>query len=142
MRNWDPIEEGGVCFGESEVLRCRHACDKLDIPFFAVDFVKEYWNDVFSRFIESYQDGLTPNPDVLCNRAIKFGAFFEYALASHRVDAVATGHYARISNNPPYGRLLRAADFAKDQTYFLAGLPSEVLSRVVFPVGGLLKVLN
>jgi len=107
-----------------------------------VDHVKAYWNSVFSEVVKGYTVGLTPNPDTLCNRHIKFGAFLREATSRFNADFVATGHYARITrgptgNDPP--ALCCAVDASKDQTYFLSGIPSHDLERVLFPVGHLLK---
>ncbi|KAK3605821.1 hypothetical protein CHS0354_002453 [Potamilus streckersoni] len=95
MKNWDVTNERGVCTTDQDREDAKFVCDHLKIPFYEVNFVKEYWNHVFSSFVKDYQAGLTPNPDVLCNKYIKFHAFFQYARNRFDAHAIATGHYAR-----------------------------------------------
>lgn len=142
MRNWDIRDEQGVCPSESDVESASWVCKTLQIPFHQVDFVKEYWINVFSEMVQDYEGGLTPNPDVLCNRHIKFKAFYEYARQRAGADAVATGHYARLSNAefPTVApsesvRLLRGVDRVKDQTLFLSQVSQRALRRTIFPLG-------
>jgi len=145
MRNWDEVEESGECKSVAEYRQVQQICDQLGIRCTMVDFVKEYWNDVFSSFLEMYEQGLTPNPDVLCNRFIKFGAFLNYVEKDLGIQQIATGHYARLQANTHYTngeqdvRLLRGVDINKDQSYFLAGLPSAALSKTLFPIGEMHK---
>ncbi|XP_011379032.2 mitochondrial tRNA-specific 2-thiouridylase 1 [Pteropus vampyrus] len=97
MKNWDSLDEHGVCTADKDCEDAYRVCQILDIPFHQVSYVKEYWNDVFSDFLNEYEQGRTPNPDIMCNKYIKFSCFFRYALDNLGADAVATGHYARTS---------------------------------------------
>ncbi len=137
MVNWTE-DESGYCSAAQDFQDARAVCAELDIPLHRVDFSAEYRARVFDRFLADYQAGKTPNPDVLCNREVKFQPFREHALRLG-ADFVATGHYARIETAPDGPRLLRAADSNKDQTYFLAAVERSTLERVLFPVGGLTK---
>lgn len=134
MSNWAEDEEG-YCQSAEDFQDARAVCELLGIPLHRADFSREYRDRVFTAFLDGYRAGVTPNPDVLCNREIKFGKFMEHAL---RLGAarIATGHYARTDGS---GRLLRAVDAAKDQTYFLHAVPAAALARTVFPIGELLK---
>ena len=114
-------------------------CDHLDIPLKTVNFSTEYWDRVFSHFLSEYRAGRTPNPDVLCNKEIKFRAFLEHALVLG-ADRIATGHYARVDSHAGRFRLLKARDANKDQSYFLYLLGQEALAHTVFPVGDLTKI--
>lgn len=139
MKNWDEIDENGQCSGEKEYADAEYVCRKLDIPLFQVNFVKDYWNNVFLKFLEDYKSGLTPNPDLMCNKTIKFDIFYDYSKKTHKADGIATGHYARTSfgqslNNGPV-KLLQARDKLKDQTFFLSGINQRVLGETVFPLG-------
>jgi tRNA-specific 2-thiouridylase len=113
-------------------------CVALGIPFREIDLSAEYQKDVVESMIADYARGITPNPDVLCNRHIKFGAFARWAL-KEGADMIATGHYARVRSGGDHSELLRAKDLAKDQSYFLYRLDQKILPRVIFPVGDLLK---
>ncbi len=135
MKNWEESDENGVCTATSDYEDVRSVCETIGIPYYTVNFAKEYRDRVFSYFLEEYQKGRTPNPDVLCNCEIKFKAFLDFALATG-AEQLATGHYCRLN---PDKLLMRGSDRSKDQSYFLAGLTHEQLMRVVFPVGGLLK---
>ena len=137
MVNWTEDEEG-YCTAAQDFQDARAVCEELDIPLHRVDFSKEYRARVFERFLADYAAGKTPNPDVLCNREVKFQPFREHALRLG-ADFIATGHYARIADGTDGPRLLRAADAGKDQTYFLATVERATLERVLFPVGGLPK---
>ncbi|KAH8416878.1 hypothetical protein KR222_009905, partial [Zaprionus bogoriensis] len=151
MRNWDEHDEAGRCSGEQDLKDAEWACGRLGIELRQVNYVKQYWTAVFSQFLEDYQQGLTPNPDILCNRHIKFDLFHRHVLHTLQYDAVATGHYARNSlgdflehateqqQQPEDVRLLIPADTFKDQTFFLAGIAQSALHRTMFPLGGLLK---
>ncbi|KAH8387362.1 hypothetical protein KR093_006594 [Drosophila rubida] len=150
MRNWDEHDEAGYCSGEQDLKDATWACNKLQIELREVNYVKQYWTAVFSQFLDDYQLGLTPNPDILCNRHIKFDLFHKHALDTLKYDAVATGHYARNSlgnflersNNADTEqgvRLLIPADTFKDQTFFLSGIAQKSLQRTMFPLGELLK---
>ncbi|XP_024906772.1 mitochondrial tRNA-specific 2-thiouridylase 1 isoform X9 [Pteropus alecto] len=163
MKNWDSLDEHGVCTADKDCEDAYRVCQILDIPFHQVSYVKEYWNDVFSDFLNEYEQGRTPNPDIMCNKYIKFNCFFRYALDNLGADAVATGHYARTSREDeevfqqkhikrPEGlfrnrfevrnaatKLLQAADSLKDQTFFLGQVSQDALRRALFPLGGLTK---
>ncbi len=138
MRNWEETDADGACTAEEDFADVERVCGVLDIPYYTVDFSREYMQRVFSHFLEEYRAGRTPNPDVLCNREIKFGPFREYAKRLG-ADAIATGHYCGISHEGGVHRLLKAKDAGKDQTYFLNQLSQEQLSDVCFPLAGLWK---
>ncbi|WP_348820363.1 tRNA 2-thiouridine(34) synthase MnmA [Fontimonas sp. SYSU GA230001] len=137
MVNWTEDEQG-YCTAAEDFQDARRVCEELGIPLHRVDFSKEYRERVFARFLADYAAGKTPNPDVLCNREVKFQPFRAYALRLG-ADFIATGHYARIEHGADGPRLLRAVDDNKDQTYFLAGVERAQLERVLFPLGGLTK---
>ena len=124
MLNWEEEDAGGHCTSEEDYADVRRVCAKLDIPYYTVNFAKEYMERVFSHFLAEYKAGRTPNPDVLCNREIKFGPFLEEA-KKLGADYIATGHYCKISHEKGVHRLLKAADKNKDQTYFLNQLTSR-----------------
>ena len=141
MKNWDSNinndVEGitdDVCPQELDYRDAKNVCDELCIPLYRVDFIKEYWDDVFKYFLEELEKGRTPNPDIMCNKYIKFDLFKKEA-KKLGADKIATGHYARLEN----GRLLRGVDSNKDQTYFLSQVSKEQLEDVLFPVGDLNK---
>ena len=136
MRNWE--EPDGACPAEEDYEDVRRVSEALDIPYYTVNFTKEYQERVFSYFLAEYSAGRTPNPDILCNTEIKFKAFLDFAMKSG-ADFLATGHYARLSRDETGVHLLKGLDGGKDQTYFLAGLRNEQLSRAVFPIGGMQK---
>ncbi len=138
MKNWEEDDTGSYCNAAADLADARAVCDKIGVELKTVNFAAEYWDRVFENFLSEYAAGRTPNPDVLCNREIKFKAFLEYALEDLGADLMATGHYARRSSGDP-PRLLRGADPAKDQSYFLYALKSDRLARALFPVGDLLK---
>lgn len=138
MNNWKEDDVNGCCTAEEDYGDVRRVCAMLDIPYYSVDFSNEYMERVFSYFIEEYKKGRTPNPDVLCNREIKFGPFKEYALEMG-ADYIATGHYCGIRHEGNVHYLLKAKDQGKDQTYFLNQLSQEQLSGVLFPLANLEK---
>ena len=135
MKNWEESDEDGVCTATADYADVRSVCEQIDIPYYTVNFTKEYRDRVFSYFLDEYRKGRTPNPDVLCNCEIKFKAFLDFALSTG-AGLLATGHYCRLNEDK---LLLRGADPGKDQSYFLAGLTHRQLERVVFPIGDLLK---
>ncbi len=137
MVNWTEDEQA-YCTAAEDFQSARAVCEELSIPLHRADFSAEYRERVFSHFLEDYRAGKTPNPDVLCNREVKFQPFREHALRLG-ADFVATGHYARMEQAAGGARLLRATDEDKDQTYFLAAVRREHFERVLFPVGGLNK---
>ena len=140
MRNWDasinndimgnPTLSNNICPQEQDYNDAKAVCEKLDIPLHRIDFVKEYWDYVFTYFLDELKKGRTPNPDIMCNKYIKFDLFIKEAKRLG-ADYIATGHYARMDN----GKLLRGIDSNKDQTYFLSQLTEEQLKNVLFPVG-------
>lgn len=138
MKNWEEEGEDGACTAAADYEDVRRVSNAIGIPYYTVNFAKEYRERVFSYFLEEYRQGRTPNPDVLCNCEIKFRAFLDFAMGLE-ADALATGHYARLSHGPEGVSLLRAVDGGKDQTYFLAGLTQGQLERAMFPIGNLPK---
>ncbi len=138
MQNWEEDDRMGDCRAEEDRVDAIRVCGKLDIPFHARNFASEYWDRVFAHFLDEYRAGRTPNPDVLCNREIKFKTFLDHARALG-ADKIATGHYARTDEVDGRHRLLRGKDSNKDQSYFLYTLGQEQLSHTLFPVGELPK---
>ncbi len=138
MLNWEEQDARGACSAENDYADVQRVCSALDIPYYSVNFAKQYNERVFSYFLEEYRAGRTPNPDVLCNREIKFGPFRDYAL-SMGADFVATGHYCKIEHTGGRHRLLKAADAGKDQTYFLNQVRERQLENVLFPLADLPK---
>ncbi|XP_050305844.1 mitochondrial tRNA-specific 2-thiouridylase 1 [Anthonomus grandis grandis] len=147
MKNWDIADEKGSCRADEDYKDASYICNQLNIKLHHVNFVKEYWNEVFCNLIKEYESGMTPNPDILCNRNVKFNYFYKYAMEHLKADAIATGHYARTSFGPYLEnfnpnesvRLLRAEDARKDQTFFLCQVRQEALRRTMFPLGDLIK---
>lgn len=135
MKNWEENDDEGVCTATADYADVRSVCETIGIPYYTVNFAKEYRDRVFSYFLDEYKKGRTPNPDVLCNCEIKFKAFLDFALSTG-AGLLATGHYCRLNGDK---LLLRGADAGKDQSYFLAGLRHDQLKNVVFPVGDLQK---
>lgn len=138
MKNWEGDDADGCCTADDDYADVRRVCAKLDIPYYGVNFAKEYMDRVFSYFLDEYKRGRTPNPDVLCNREIKFGPFKEYAMQLG-ADYIATGHYCGIRHENGIHYLLKAKDRNKDQTYFLNQLSQSQLSDVLFPLQDLPK---
>lgn len=136
MSNWDE-DEDGYCTAAQDFQDARRVCEQLGITLHKVSFAGEYRERVFQYFLDEYRAGRTPNPDVLCNREIKFGVCFDYARRLG-ADWVATGHYARVTHEPQV-RLLKGLDPAKDQSYFLHAMPAAALARTLFPIGELHK---
>ena len=137
MHNWEE-EDGGYCTSADDWNDVIGVCGKLGIPYYSVNFAKEYMDRVFKYFLDEYSKGRTPNPDVLCNREIKFGPFAEYA-SKLGADFVATGHYCDINRDGEKTVLLTAADDNKDQTYFLNQVKTAQLKNVMFPLGNMKK---
>ena len=138
MQNWEEDDENGVCTTVTDYEDVKRVCNKLKVPYYTVNFAKEYWDRVFKYFLEEYEKGRTPNPDVLCNREIKFGPFLEYAKGLG-ADYIATGHYAKIEHKDGKSYLKKAVDQNKDQTYFLNQLSQSQLEMVMFPLGDMVK---
>ncbi len=135
MKNWDEDDGTEYCTAIEDLADAQAVADKLGIPLHSVNFAAEYWDNVFEHFIAEYQAGRTPNPDILCNREIKFKAFLDYAKMLGG-EAIATGHYVRRDDA---GHLLRGLDTNKDQSYFLHALTQQQVSTALFPVGELIK---
>ena len=135
MKNWEEDGDDGVCTAENDWRDVREVCELIDIPYYAVNFSREYWDRVFSYFLQEYKAGRTPNPDVLCNREIKFKAFLDFAMQLG-ASKMATGHFVQTNEN---GDLLRGVDPNKDQSYFLYMIHRQQLLKAVFPVGGMTK---
>lgn len=138
MQNWLKDGEELFCPADQDLADARAVCEKLHIPLHTVCFAEEYWQRVFQHFLAEYAAGRTPNPDILCNKEIKFKAFLDYAL-SLGADYIATGHYARINKSATSYQLLKACDLNKDQSYFLYTLQQAQLAKSLFPVGELTK---
>jgi tRNA-specific 2-thiouridylase len=138
IQSWEDDEEASYCTSAQDFQDAHQVAEELRIPLHRVNFAAEYQDRVFRYFLDEYAAGRTPNPDVLCNTEIKFKAFLEYA---ERLGAarIATGHYARLAQNAGCGRLLKAADAGKDQTYFLHAVRGEALARCLFPLGEMQK---
>ena len=138
MSNWKETDNSGCCTGEQDFYDVKKVCADIGIPYYSVDFSKQYMEKVFKLFVEEYKRGRTPNPDVLCNSEIKFDAFKQFA-KEMGADFIATGHYARVEQKDGKNYMVRAADENKDQTYFLNQLTSAQLQDVMFPVGDMVK---
>ena len=138
MNNWEETDACGNCTGEEDFADVRRVANKIGVPYYSVNFAKEYMDRVFSYFLSEYAAGRTPNPDVLCNREIKFRDFKEKA-KELGADFIATGHYCDILHENGVHYLLKAKDQSKDQTYFLNQLSQEQLDGVLFPLGKLDK---
>ncbi|GAA5414297.1 tRNA 2-thiouridine(34) synthase MnmA [Ureaplasma ceti] len=147
MQNWDSTanyennyeSKYDVCDAEIDFQAAEAVAKFLDIPLYRQQFIKEYWDDVFQYFLYEYQHNRTPNPDVLCNKHIKFEAFQKYALKEFNCDYIAMGHYAKIRHYDNYSELMLCKDQNKDQTYFLCHLSQEQLKRALFPLEDLTK---
>ncbi|EKE86986.1 tRNA 2-thiouridine(34) synthase MnmA [Idiomarina xiamenensis] len=147
MKNWEEDDDTEYCSAAADLADAQQVCDKLGIELHTVNFAAEYWDNVFEYFLDEYRAGRTPNPDIMCNKEIKFKAFLEFALEVHDADYIATGHYVQRSSasahaNPDQAdtvQMLRGLDGNKDQSYFLYTLSSAQLARTLFPVGHLEK---
>ncbi|XP_026119825.1 mitochondrial tRNA-specific 2-thiouridylase 1 isoform X2 [Carassius auratus] len=162
MKNWDSQDERGLCSSERDCEDAYKVCKMLDMPFHQVTYVKEYWHEVFSNLLWEYEQGRTPNPDIMCKKHIKFKHFYHYAVNTLGADAMATGHYARTSQegdevfqqkHVPFPRTLfrerfetrrpvqlyQGADHLKDQTFFLSQISQDALRHTIFPLAGLTK---
>jgi tRNA-uridine 2-sulfurtransferase len=138
MKNWDDTDDTGFCTATEDYNDVIRVCNQIGIPYYAVNFEKQYWDKVFTYFLDEYKAGRTPNPDVMCNKEIKFKAFLEHAVKLG-ADYLATGHYAQVEYRDGEYKMLRGKDENKDQTYFLNQLNQEQLSKVMFPIGNLEK---
>ncbi|MCW6660458.1 tRNA 2-thiouridine(34) synthase MnmA [Aerococcaceae bacterium NML191292] len=139
MKNWDDTDEHGHCTATQDYEDVAQVAEQIGIPYYSVNFEKEYWERVFEYFLEEYRNGRTPNPDVMCNKEVKFKAFLDYAMQLG-ADYVAMGHYAQVHRDEQgVVHLLRGADSNKDQTYFLSQLSQAQLQKSLFPLGHLQK---
>lgn len=138
MKNWEEKDESGQCSTEQDWTDVVSVCNHIGIPYYAVNFAKAYWDRVFEYFLSEYRLMRTPNPDILCNKEIKFKAFLDFA-EELGADHLATGHFAQLRRMPDEILLLRGADDNKDQTYFLHSLSQKQLEKALFPVGHLTK---
>jgi len=138
MKNWDEDDGTEYCTARQDLEDAQGVCDKLGIPLRSVNFAAEYWDYVFEIFLQEYSAGRTPNPDILCNKEIKFKAFLDYA-QDLGGDLIATGHYARIEERDGRFHMLKGVDGNKDQSYFIYTLGQPQLSRTLFPIGGIEK---
>lgn len=137
MKNWEEKDADGTCRSALEFEDVVRVCEQLDIPYYSVNFIKEYWDNVFAHFLKEFEQGHTPNPDILCNREIKFKVLLDKALEIGG-DFLATGHYCQIGKQKDF-QLLKGADPQKDQSYFLYTIGQNALCKVLFPVGGMVK---
>ena len=134
MKNWEDDDDDGYCAAAEDLADAQSVCDALGVKLHSVNFAAEYWDRVFAHFLDEYRAGRTPNPDILCNKEIKFRAFLEYA--QHLgADKIATGHYAQVKVSGKQYQLLRGVDTDKDQSYFLYTLNQSQLQHAVFPLG-------
>ena len=138
MKNWDEKNEDGVCTAMQDAEDAKRVAAELGFPCYTINFEKEYWDRVFSYFLDEYKKGRTPNPDVMCNQEIKFNAFLDYALKLD-ADYIAMGHYAQVQERDGKYLLLRGKDSNKDQSYFLSRIGQRALSKTIFPIGHLEK---
>jgi tRNA-specific 2-thiouridylase len=139
MKNWEEDDSDEYCSAATDLADAQAVCDKLGIKLHTVNFAAEYWDNVFELFLAEYKAGRTPNPDILCNKEIKFKAFLEFAAEDLGADYIATGHYVRRDDSTGQARLLRGLDNNKDQSYFLYTLSSKQIAQSLFPVGDLEK---
>ena len=135
MKNWEEADNKGICQSSKEFEDVVKVCETLDIPYYSVNFVEEYQNLVFKEFLSEISKGLTPNPDILCNREIKFKVFLDKT-KELGADYLATGHYCQTDGQ---GGLFKGLDPNKDQSYFLHAVKKEALKSVLFPIGHLQK---
>jgi len=138
MKNWEETNDEGVCTSARDFNDVKHVCDQIDIPYYTTNFTKDYHEHVFKQFIADFERGLTPNPDILCNREIKFKVFLNKA-KELGANFLATGHYAQIDRIAGKSCLIKGKDPLKDQSYFLYTLKHEILEQVLFPIGHLEK---
>jgi tRNA-specific 2-thiouridylase len=138
MKNWDEDDGSEYCTAKEDLDDAQQVSDKLGIELKTVNFATEYWDNVFEDFLSEYAAGRTPNPDILCNREIKFKAFLDYA-TQLGADYIATGHYTQIAQQDEQFQLMRGLDANKDQSYFLYTLGQTQLSRSLFPIGDMEK---
>ncbi len=138
MKNWDEDDDTEYCTAKADLADAQQVCDKLNITLHTANFAADYWDNVFEYFLEEYRAGRTPNPDILCNREIKFKVFLDYAQILG-ADAIATGHYSRVGSFNGEACLLKGVDNNKDQSYFLHAVSQGAFAKSLFPVGELEK---
>ncbi|MDE4014204.1 tRNA 2-thiouridine(34) synthase MnmA [Glaesserella parasuis] len=139
MKNWEEDDDTDYCTAAADLADAQAVCDKLSIKLHKINFAAEYWDNVFEHFLAEYKAGRTPNPDILCNKEIKFKAFLEYAAEDLGADFIATGHYVRRPPLDQQPKLLRGLDSNKDQSYFLYTLSEQQVAQSLFPVGDIEK---
>jgi tRNA-uridine 2-sulfurtransferase len=139
MKNWEEDDGTEYCTAMEDLADAQQVCDKLSIELKTVNFASEYWDDVFEVFLSEFKAGRTPNPDILCNKHVKFKAFLDYAIQDLGADYIATGHYARVSEKNGEFFLLKGLDPDKEQSYFLYTLKQNELAHTLFPIGHLHK---
>jgi tRNA-specific 2-thiouridylase len=139
MKNWEEDDDDEYCAAADDLADAEAVCEKLGIELHTVNFAAEYWDNVFEHFLDEYKAGRTPNPDIMCNKEIKFKAFLEFAAEALGADYIATGHYVRRALRDGKWQLLRGLDNNKDQSYFLYTLSHEHVAQTLFPVGELEK---
>lgn len=139
MKNWEEDDGEEYCTAADDLADAQAVCDKLGMKLHKVNFAAEYWDNVFEHFLEEYKAGRTPNPDILCNKEIKFKAFLEFAAEDLGADYIATGHYVRRQDSNGKSQLLRGLDGNKDQSYFLYTLSHQQIAQSLFPIGELSK---
>ena len=138
MKNWDEDDGSEYCTAKVDLADAQQVCDKLDIKLHTANFAADYWDNVFEYFLAEYRAGRTPNPDILCNREIKFKVFLDYAQILG-ADYIATGHYTRLATDNGQSQLLKGLDSNKDQSYFLHAVDEVAFTKSLFPVGELQK---
>lgn len=139
MKNWEEDDSDEYCAAAEDLADAEKVCETLGIELHTVNFAAEYWDNVFEHFLDEYKAGRTPNPDIMCNKEIKFKAFLEFAAEALGADYIATGHYVRRAYDGKQWQLLRGVDNNKDQSYFLYTLSHEHVAQTLFPVGELEK---
>jgi tRNA-specific 2-thiouridylase len=138
MKNWEQDDSENYCSAQADLTDAQAVCDQLKIVLHQVNFSQYYWQHVFEYFLDEYAKARTPNPDVLCNKEIKFKAFFNHAM-NLGADYIATGHYAKVKTVDGHAKLYKAKDHSKDQTYFLHAINPAALEKTLFPLGNYLK---
>lgn len=139
MKNWDDTDDSGVCTATEDFEDVKRVADKIGIPYYSINFEKEYWNKVFEYFLSEYKRGRTPNPDIMCNKEIKFKSFLDFAMKLD-ADYIAMGHYAKtVTDKDGVVHMMRPKDGNKDQTYFLSQVTQEQLKKAIFPLADLSK---
>ncbi len=139
MKNWEEDDGTEYCTAMEDLADAQQVCDKLNIELKTVNFASEYWDDVFEVFLSEFEAGRTPNPDILCNKHVKFKAFLNYAIDDLGAEYIATGHYAQIKKQKSEYQLIKGLDPNKEQSYFLYTLGQKALSKTLFPIGNLHK---